>query len=161
MDCYIQMDGIKGEATDSEHKDWIEALSWSHGITQTASATTSSAGGGTTSRTDHADWTFSHHLDMASPLLYQAASSGKHISNVKIEMFRASGEKRVKYMDITMTEVVITHVAPTSSGDFPDESVSMNYATIKWTYTLQQRKDGSQGGQTTGGWDMAQHKSIA
>jgi type VI protein secretion system component Hcp len=26
VDAYLQIDGIKGEATDSQHKDWIECL---------------------------------------------------------------------------------------------------------------------------------------
>ena len=48
-DNYMQIDGLKGESTDSEHKDWIELLSFSHSISQPASATAASAGEGTTS----------------------------------------------------------------------------------------------------------------
>jgi len=27
VDIYVQIDGIKGESTDKDHKDWIEVLS--------------------------------------------------------------------------------------------------------------------------------------
>ena len=31
-DIYMQIDGLKGESTDSEHKDWIELLSFNHSL---------------------------------------------------------------------------------------------------------------------------------
>jgi type VI secretion system secreted protein Hcp len=76
-------------------------------------------------------------------------------------MMRASGDKRVKYMVVKMEQVVISHVAPAGGGDFPSESISMNYGTIKWTYTQQKRADGSQGGNTTGGWSLVENKTAA
>jgi len=160
-DIYMQIDGVKGESTDSEHKDWIELLSFNHAITQPASATAASAGGGTTARSQHSDFSVSKWVDLASPLLYQLCSNGKHVKSVNIEMMRASGDKRVKYMVIAMTEVVISHVAPAGGADFPSEAVSLNYGTIKWTYTQQKRTDGSPGGNTTGGWDLTQNKVAA
>ena len=44
---------------------------------------------------------------------------------------------------------------------FPSESVSFNYGSIKWTYTQQKRADGSQGGNTTGGWSLVDNKVAA
>jgi len=160
-DIYMQIDGVKGESTDSEHKDWIELLSFNHAITQPASATAASAGGGTTARSQHSDFSISKFVDLASPLLYQLCSNGKHVKSVNIEMMRASGDKRVKYMVVAMTEVVISHVAPSGGSDFPSEAVSFNYGTIKWTYTQQKRADGTPGGNTTGGWDLTQNKVAA
>ena len=87
--------------------------------------------------------------------------SGKHIKSINIEMMRASGDKRVKYMEVKMEQVVISHVAPSGGSDFPAESVSFNYGTIKWTYTQQKRADGSQGGNTTGGWSLTENKVAA
>jgi type VI secretion system secreted protein Hcp len=160
-DIYMQIDGLKGESTDSEHKDWIEILSFNHSITQPASATANSAGGGTTGRSQHQDYSISKFIDLASPKLYEMASSGKHIKKVTIEMLRASGDKRVKYMVVNLEEVVISHVAPAGGSDFPSESVSFNYGTIKWTYTQQKRADGSQGGNSAGGWSLVENKVSA
>ena len=160
-DIYMQIDGIKGESTDSEHKDWIEILSFSHSIIQPASATANSAGGGTTGRCQHQDYSITKYVDLASPKLYELASSGKHIKDVTIEMLRSSGDKRVKYMVVKMEQVVISQVAPAGGGDFPTESVSFNYGTIKWTYTQQKRADGSQGGNTSGGWSLVENKTAA
>jgi type VI secretion system secreted protein Hcp len=160
-DIYVKIDGIPGEALDADHKDWIEVLSFNHGITQPASATITSAGGGTTARTEHQDYSITKHIDKASPKLYELCSSGKHIKEVTIEMMRASGDKRVKYMEVKMEEVVISHVSPGGGSDFPTEAVGFNYGKIKWTYSQQKRADGSQAGNTTGGWDLTANKVHA
>jgi len=160
-DIYVKIEGIPGEATDADHKDWIEAISFNHSITQPASATASSAGGGTTARAEHQDYTITKYVDKASPLLYQYCSSGKHIDKVTIDMMRASGDSRVKYMEVVMEQVIISHVSPGAGSEFPVEGVSFNYADIKWTYSQQKRKDGSAAGQTKGGWSLAEHKVKA
>jgi type VI secretion system secreted protein Hcp len=162
-DSYLQIDGIKGESTDSAHKDWIEILSWAHAISQPASATANSAGGGTSGRCKHEDFVITKYVDLASPKLYETCCNGKHISKVVIELMRASGGSAVKYMAIEMDQVVISKVAPGggSSDDLPTETVSFNYGIIKWTYTQQKRADGSKGGNVTGGWDSVANKVAA
>ena len=161
-DSYVQIDGLKGESNDNAHKDWIEIISYSHGISQPASATANSAGGGTSARCKHEDFVITKHVDLASPKLYELCSSGKHISKVTVELMRASGGSPVKYMAIEMDQVVISKVAPTTNGDdFPTEEVHFNYGVIKWTYTQQKRADGSKGGNVTGGWSLVEKKTAA
>jgi type VI secretion system secreted protein Hcp len=77
---------------------------------------------------------------------------------------RAAGDSKVKYMEIKMEEVIISSVHPGASKNaegFPTEAVSFNYGTIKWVYTQQKRKDGSGGGNVTGGWDLVKGKAKA
>lgn len=163
-DTFVKIDGVPGESTDDKHKDWIEVLSFNHGITQPVSATASSAGGASAERCDHQDFSIVKYLDKASPKLYEFCSTGKHIKDVTIEMCRAGGDK-MKYLEVKMDEVIISHVAPggSSGGNdgFPTESVSFNYGKIKWTYTQQKRADGSGGGNVTGGWDLTANKVHA
>jgi type VI secretion system secreted protein Hcp len=164
FDTFIKIDGIPGESTDDKHKDWIEVLSFHHGMSQPTTATASSAGGGTAERCEHQDLSIVKLLDKASPKLYEYCSSGKHIKEVTLEMCRASGDK-LKYMEVKLEQVIISHVAPggTSGGSdgFPSEAVSFNYGKIKWTYTQQKRADGSGGGNVTGGWDLTANKVNA
>jgi type VI secretion system secreted protein Hcp len=162
-DSYLQIDGLKGETTDSAHKDWIEILSFSHTMSQPASATANSAGGATTGRCKHEDFVITKYVDLSSPKLYELCSSGKHISKVVVELMRASGGAPVKYMAIEMDQVVISQVslAVANGNEFPAESVSFNYGVIKWTYTQQKRADGSKGGNVTGGWSLVENKTAA
>ena len=164
FDSFLKIDGIPGESTDDKHKDWIEILSYSHGITQPVSTTASSAGGAGAERCEHADFVITKNLDKASPKLYEGCSTGQHIKEVIIELCRAGGDK-VKYMEIKMEEVVVSGVHPGGNSKgadgFPTESVSFNYGKIKWTYTQQKRTDGSGGGNVTGGWDLTLNKKTA
>ena len=160
-DSYLKIDGVPGESTDSQHQDWIELLSFSHHFAQPVSATESSAGGGTVGRVNMGPFSVTKYLDKASPKLSEYCCSGKHMPNMTIEMMRASGDSRVKYMEIKLDDVVVAEIMHGHAGDFPTETVSFNFAKIKWTYTQQKRTDGSSGGQVTGGWDLAARKAHA
>jgi len=164
FDAFMKVDGIPGESTDSAHKDWIEVLNYNHEITQPASASASTAGGGTTERCQHADLTVVHYLDKASPKLAEACCKGTHIKEVIIELCRAGGDK-VKYMEIKMEKAIVSNVRPVGdpkgADGFPIESVSFNYGTISWTYTQQKRDDGSGGGQVASGWSLIENKPTA
>ena len=37
FDTFVKIEGIAGESTDDKHKDWIELLSFSHGMSQPVS----------------------------------------------------------------------------------------------------------------------------
>jgi len=51
FDAYLKIDDIPGEALDDTYKKWIEVTGYNFGVSQTTSATASSAGGATSSRT--------------------------------------------------------------------------------------------------------------
>jgi type VI secretion system secreted protein Hcp len=65
-------------------------------------------------------------------------------------------------MEIKMEEVIVYSISPGGGkGGDPSESVSFNYGKIKWTYTQQKRKDGTGGGNVSGGWDLTLNKKTA
>ncbi len=68
VDNFLKIEGIKGESTDDKHKDWIEILSYSWGVSQMASASASTSGGGTSQRADFQDISIVKTLDSSSPL---------------------------------------------------------------------------------------------
>ncbi|OLE74363.1 MAG: fimbrial protein [Acidobacteria bacterium 13_1_20CM_2_57_8] len=164
FDAFLKIDGIPGESTDDKHKDWIEILSFSHGVAQPVSRTSSSAGGAGAERCEHQDYTIVKYLDKASPKLYEYCSTGQHIKEITLELCRAGGDK-LKYMEVKMEEVIVSTASPGGNGkgndNFPTETISFNYGRIKWTYTQQKRADGSGGGNVTGGWDLTANKKIA
>ena len=53
IDAYPQIDGIKGESTDSAHRDWIAMTSVHLGVVQPRSATMSTGGGHTSAHSEH------------------------------------------------------------------------------------------------------------
>jgi type VI secretion system secreted protein Hcp len=164
FDSFLQLDGVPGEATDDKHKDWIELLSYDHQMAQPVSSTRSSAGGASTGRSQHGDFSITKYIDKASPKLYEAVSNGKHFSKAKIEVCRAGGSQ-VKFLEITLEEVMVSNVSMLSNGhskegqELPTESVHLNYGKIEWVYTQQKRKDGSGGGNVTAKYDLTAGKS--
>ena len=158
IDVYLQIDGIKGESTDSTHKDWIECKSVNWHVLQPKSATASTGGGHTAERTEHKDIVISKLADLATPLLLQNCSSGKTIPKAKLEFLRADGKgDRVKYFEIELENVLISSVAPAvHQGDILTEDLSLKYSKVKWKYT-QQKVGGGSGGNTSGGWERAKN----
>lgn len=163
VDMYLMLDGIKGESTAKGHEGWIEVLSYNHQMIQPTSQTKSSAGGGTTHRTQHGDFQFTKFVDSASPKLYEAVSNGKHIAKGKLDCCRAGGSA-VVFLSIDFQQIVVSKVAmtsvvdPNATGDaqdmLPGEAVDLNYGIINWEYTAQKRADGSGGGKVSAKADL-------
>jgi len=162
FDAFVKVSTVPGESTDDKHKDWIEILSFSTGVSQPISAVASSAGGATSARCNHQDFTIVKYLDKASPKLALACATGEHIPDIKIELCRAGGDK-LKYMEYKLSDVVVSSCASsgnTGGEDVPTESVSFNYGKIEWEYTQQKRADGAGGGKVSGGWDLTKNKKV-
>jgi type VI secretion system secreted protein Hcp len=161
IDVYLQIDGIKGESSDTDHKDWIECKAVSFEVLQPRSATASSAGGHTAERCEHKDIVVSKLTDLATPLLLEQCSMGKTIPKAKFEFMRADSDgKRVKYFTIELKNVLISGVAPhVVEGDIMNETLSIKFSEAKWTYT-QQKISGGTGGNTSGGWDLSANKKA-
>ena len=161
IDVYLQIDGIKGESTDTAHKDWIECKSVQWEVLQPKSATGSTGGGHTAERTEHKDIVISKVADLASPLLLQSCSSGKTIAKAKLEFLRADGQgERIKYFEIELENVLVSSVSPSvAAGDILNEDLALKYSKVKWKY-IQQKVGGGSGGNTSGGWDLAANKTA-
>lgn len=164
FDAYLSIDGVKGESQEDQHKDWIEVLSFNHKVTQPTSSTRSSAGGGTTGASEHGDIIITKYVDMASPKLYDAVSTGKHFKKAAIDFCRQSGGSKVKYLTINLEELVISSVVADGNSkgtaDLPSESVGLNYGKIEWVYTQQKRPDGAGGGNVTAKYDLVKAKGA-
>ena len=161
FDCFLQIDGIQGESTDDAHTDWIELLSYSHGVSQPGGGARSTAGAGAPGRCEHSDFSVVKALDKASPKLALFCCSGKHIDKVTIELCRATGDKQ-KYMEYAMENVVISSVRPGGSaqgGDsLPLEEVTFNYGKIEWVYTETDHATGKKKGDVKASWDLTTNK---
>ena len=160
FDAFIKIEGIPGESTDKNHKDWIEVTSYKWGVTQGASHTASTTGGAAHQRADFQDFSFMKNLDKSSPKLALACASGQVAKSVIIELCRAGSDK-LKYMEYKLTNAIVSSVA-TGGGDGgePQETVMLNYGKIEWTYTQQKREDGSGGGNVAGGWDLQTNSKV-
>jgi type VI secretion system secreted protein Hcp len=155
FDAYLLIDGVPGECTAAGYEGQIEIQSYSHGVSQSASMSAATAGGATTGRCSHSDFTITKELDKATPLLAQKCSDGTHIPSIKLVLARAGGGTHVPYMEYSLTNCIVSSVSTGGgTGSFPTEAVTFNYGKIEWTYTQQKRDDGSGGGKVAGSWNL-------
>jgi type VI secretion system secreted protein Hcp len=159
FDAYIKIDGIEGESTDSKHSGWIEATDCDMEINQTISETASSAGGAGAGRADFSDFSFSKLLDRSSPKLAQACAAGTHFNNIVVELCRAGTEK-IKFLEIKLTDSMISRISLTAGGEFPSETIGINYGKIQWTYLQQKREGGGIAGNIITGWDRRRNCKV-
>jgi type VI secretion system secreted protein Hcp len=138
-DQYMQIDGIKGESTDSQHKDWIEILSYSLAASAPAPGTSGAAATNQAKPSGPGDIVITKQMDSSSPKLLALCSSGKHISKATIER-TANGKPET----IEMSDVLVSNVSPqdgaadrVAAADVPTETITLNYGKIQWTYTQQ------------------------
>jgi len=139
-DIFAKIGDIKGESIDDKHKDEIEVLSFSWGVTHDA-VMGSGSGGGEGKASFH-DLSFVHKIDKASPVLMQACATGVHLKEATIT-HRKAGKGQHEFLIVKMNEVIITGVTHGGSSDGPySENVSMAFAKVDLGYT-RQKPDGS------------------
>ena len=158
QDIYIKLDGIDGESKDSQHKDWIDVLSFGYSVSQSSSAFT--GGGSGVGKASFDTLSFTHYIDKASPNLFLYCARGKHISTVELSCCKSGGGSQ-EYMRITLDDVIIASVSP--SGANADvqmsEMVSLSYAKIK-VEVKEQKNDGTMGAAVTGAWNVKENKDA-
>ncbi len=156
VDMFLNMGAtIKGETQDSAQKAAgdIDVLAWSWGLSN--SGTFHTGGGGGAGKANFQDISVTKYLDKASTAIMIAAAKGSHIPVAKL-LVRKAGEGQQKYLEITMTKVLVTSISTGGSGgeDRLTENISLNFAEVKVEYFAQNDK----GVTASGGifnWDIA------
>ena len=155
-DIFAKIGDIKGESLDSKHKDEIEVLSYSWGVSNSGSMSHGS-GGGEGKATFH-DLSFVHKIDKASPILFQVCATGEHIKEATIT-HRKAGKEQHEYMILKLNDVIITGVTHGGSGDGHSENVSMSFAKFSLEYKPQ-KADGSLDAAIKTAYDLKANKKL-
>jgi type VI secretion system secreted protein Hcp len=147
---FLQLDGVKGGATDEQHKDWIEIFSWSQGFSQPSMPISLSGGqAAATAMCNHSPISVTKYLDEATHLILTRIWSGKILPKAKIECFRAAGEQApVKYLEVSMEAVIISNYSISVSGDdIPMENITLTYGKVTYNHIPYKRSGEAKGNQ--------------
>jgi type VI secretion system secreted protein Hcp len=159
FNAFLQIEGIKGESTDKDHKDWIEVLEYQHGVSQQQLSSVSAGGGRGAGRADFKNFTVFKMLDKSSPDLMLHCANGKHIPTVTLDLMMAAGDShnsaKVIMKDVTVTSVHATG-SPQGQTPRPQEVVSFAYSQITWSYTPVDHA-GKKGAEVKQGWDLKEN----
>ena len=131
--AFIKFDGVDGEATDKDHKDWINLLSFQQTISRESSTSGSSRA---RSSAVFEDIVLTKQLDKSSPKIQEAIATGKVYPSVEFELAVDYGGSRATYLKYELKNVMVTSYSISGGADeVPTEQFSLNFEEIKVTYT--------------------------
>jgi type VI secretion system secreted protein Hcp len=140
---FLKLGDIKGESTDDKHKDEIEVLAFSWGVSN--SGTVAYGGGMGGGKAAFTDWQITKYVDKATPNLLKRCAIGEHIEKGGQLTVRKSGKGQQEYLLVKMEGVFVTGV--TAGGSNADsahltETLSLQAAKVDFEYKPQ-KADGS------------------
>jgi type VI secretion system secreted protein Hcp len=145
---------IEGESQQADHEGDLEILSFSWGVSQAGGFAYGS--GGTSAKANVQDLSVSFRMCKSSPKLMQSCASGVHFDSATLFCLRATGDgHQEKYLELTMTDVVVSSYQTGGSGDdMPIESMSLNFVKVKEEY-FQEDDTGNVTSAGEGIWNQA------
>ena len=152
-DYLLEIDGIKGESSDSKHKDTIEIESFSWGATNAGSH--ASGGGGGAGKVVFQDLHFTTHVNKSSPLLMLACATGQHIKKAVLFVRKQGGDQQ-EFYTVTLEDILVSSYQSgghAGGGSVPTDQFALNFTKIKYEYKPQ-KADGSLDSAQTAGWDV-------
>jgi len=157
IDAFFKIDDLKGDSVDDKHKDEIEVLSWSWGMSQLGS--THSAQGGGSGKVSVQDLSFVKRIDASSPNLIQFCCLGSHMKTALLTVRKAGTKGPVEYLKIKLEELIVSNYSTGGSGEGGEiihENVTLNFAKFEVTYTPQDT-GGLGGGAVKATWNIAKN----
>ncbi len=127
---------IKGETLTEGHKGsdgWIEIGSVQWGCGRGIRTPVGSSGKREASAPSVSEVTISKEMDSTSPLLAQEALIGKAVDAV-IDLVETGADKLETFLTIKLTNTMISGYSMSSGGGRPNESISLNFTKIDFTY---------------------------
>jgi type VI secretion system secreted protein Hcp len=97
VDAYLKIDGVEGESTHKDHKDWLDTTAVSIGSPSTGAAAR---------KVTFTPFTITRKIDKASARIAQASATGAHLPKVVIEL-TAENDHAVVWR-VVLEDVVVT-----------------------------------------------------
>jgi len=137
---FLKMQGVTGEASDTDHKGEIEVLSWSWGMQAPTSLATGQAAGKATI----SEVRIVKRVDQSSPTLMNFLRGNKVIAQAQLTV-RKAGEKPLEYFKIELENVRVTSLKTESEDAELVERITLGFVKVKVSY-IPQSATGARGG---------------
>ncbi|MFL9900652.1 type VI secretion system tube protein Hcp [Paraburkholderia fungorum] len=154
IDMFMKLGDIKGESQDKSHKEEIEVLAWSWGLSQ--SGTMHMGTGGGAGKVSVQDLSFTKYSDKASPPIMAACTKGTHIDKALLTVRKAGGDNPLEYYKITLEGVLVSSYSTGGSGGEErfTENVTLNFEKFHVEYQPQNAKGAKEGGVVETKWNI-------
>ena len=136
MAIYMQYDGgkIKGAGGQGNHQDWIVIKSIQWGVGRSVSTDVGikkEDGTREASEPSISEVVITKEFDKSSVLLSQESTTNNKGKDVKID-FCSTANEGAPYLQIILSNCLISGYSVTSGGDRPSESISLNFLKIEY-----------------------------
>jgi len=157
---FIQIDGVKGNVTDKQYKDWIAIHHMSTGVHNSASIDNGS-GKLNSGGAYFEEISFSKEVDATSTQLFSMVAQGSNIKKIVVAFCVQSGEKFHEMGRWTYEDCILTrdNINVNNSGGIPDEGFSMVFGSVKFETSVIDSK-GSTSKQGPVGWDQVKNTKL-
>lgn len=105
IDIFLKLAGIKGESTNTQHREEIDVASFSWGLSQQRTTSSGSAAGA--SKASFQDLNVVTNVSQASPQLFLASAAGRHIETAVLTCRKAGGSPQQDFLKYTLSDVLI------------------------------------------------------
>jgi type VI secretion system secreted protein Hcp len=139
-DMFLKMQGVTGEAGDTDHKGEIDVVSWSWGM----QASTSAAPGQASGKATMGELKIVKRVDQSSPTLMMFLRSHRLIRQAQLTV-RKAGTTPLEYVRIELEGVRVTSLHAESESTELVERVSLGFSKVRVSY-VPQGATGARGG---------------
>jgi|SRR5919109_4816470 type VI secretion system secreted protein Hcp len=155
IDIFLKLEGITGESNDAQHRDEIDALSWSWSM-----AIPAPAPGGAAGKVSFGALTIAKRVDAATPKLMLSCASAQHVRSALLTVRRRSATP-FEYLKIRLDDVVVTSVAVGEPGHGGEatETVTLAFREVRLDY-VGQSDTGAATPPVSFGWDLVRNVKL-
>lgn len=135
MPIFMNYDGIPGDATSGGHEQWIEISSFQWGVGRGITSATASAADREGSTPSVSEVVVSKDSDSSSPNLLRAAlgfGPGAEGKTVKIDFCKTNTDQPEAYLQLELTNTLVSGYSTSSGGDRPAETVTLNFTKVAY-----------------------------
>jgi len=146
-DVFLKLDGVEGEATDPEHSNEIDVLSWSWQIENESKPPSKSTSNKTTpsNGANAMSVVIQKYVDKATTPLMLKCATGKHSQDALLTVRKSDATGApLHYMFIYMENVKVTSYSISGESESaPIENITLDFTSSNVVYQPQQREDGT------------------
>src|SRR5262249_28527161 len=138
MPIFMKYDGIEGDVTTAGHEKWIEIHNFRWGTGRGINNASASGADREGSTASVSEINVTKDTDSATPNLLRAslglkpADEGK---TVNIDFCKTDTDQPEPYLQLTLSNCLVSGWSINSSGDRPNESVTLNFTAVEFTNT--------------------------
>ena len=161
MPAYMKLGDIKGEASDTDHKEWILIESMSSPIFRSVPEGAKDQQR-TKGETTLGDIVVVRQLDKSSTKLQEACANGTFFKEVEVHFCTTVKNKQEPYLTYKLSDVIISSFSfhgNSSGSPLPSEEVTMGYTKAEWNYIVVDPKTGDKQGNVPAKYDPGKGRS--